>query len=107
MMTVYMEEKENPYSDKFLKDVALNFVAASRDTLNSGLTWFFRLVATHPSVETKILEEMEENLPEVQDDQGETHDLEYNLNKLVYLQGSIVRGISTLFTGTFQSQNCS
>ncbi|KAF4373298.1 hypothetical protein G4B88_007311 [Cannabis sativa] len=89
LMTLYMEEKEKPYSDQFLKDVALNFVAAARDTLTAGLSWFFYLVATHPIIEAKILEEMKENLPTVNDDNNHNKyqffDAE-ELSKLVYLQ---------------------
>ncbi|XP_062105667.1 alkane hydroxylase MAH1-like [Humulus lupulus] len=88
MLTVYMEEKEKPYSDKFLRDVAFSFLAAARDTLTAGLCWFFWLVATHPDIEIKILEEMKEKLG------GNCNNLNYNfkseeLSKLVYLQAAI------------------
>ena len=92
MLSIYLEKKDDPYPDKFLRDVALNFVAASKDTLNSSLTWFFWLIATHPAVEAKILKEMEENLSvDVQYDMN----LELlflkteNLKKLVYLQAAL------------------
>lgn len=49
--------------DNFLRDTAINLLAAGRDTISSGLSWFFWLVATHPSVESKILEEIRKNLP--------------------------------------------
>lgn len=88
IMTMYLKEKENPCSDKFLKDIALSFVAAGRDTLNAGLTWFFWLIATHPSVECKILTEMKENLPEKDDKYG-FYGVE-DLNKLVYLQAVLL-----------------
>ncbi|KAG9451617.1 hypothetical protein H6P81_011582 [Aristolochia fimbriata] len=44
--------------DKFFRDTALSFFAAGRDTLSSGLTWFFLLLCKTPSVEAKILEEL-------------------------------------------------
>ena len=92
MLTIYMEKKGDPYPDKFLRDMAISFVAASKDTLNSSLTWFFWLIATHPSVEAKILEEMRENFPA--DVHGDMN-LELlfskteNLKKLVYLQAAL------------------
>ncbi|KAH6558721.1 hypothetical protein KP509_1Z048900 [Ceratopteris richardii] len=43
--------------DKLLRDSALNFVVAGRDTSAQALSWFFWLVAQHPSVENKIVEE--------------------------------------------------
>lgn len=50
-------------SDKFLRDTAFNFMAAGKDTISACLTWFFWLIATNPSVETKILQEIKVNIP--------------------------------------------
>ncbi|CAN0904113.1 Alkane hydroxylase MAH1 [Linum grandiflorum] len=47
-------------SDKFLRDTALTLIAAGRDTVSSGLTWLLWLVATHPDVEKKIVEEIKQ-----------------------------------------------
>ncbi|XP_052291208.1 alkane hydroxylase MAH1-like [Citrus sinensis] len=70
LLTAYMAEeeeeevKENEQisalrkTDKFLRDTAFNFLGAGNDTISSGLVWFFWLVATHPSVENKILKEI-------------------------------------------------
>ncbi|KAI3862887.1 hypothetical protein MKX03_028753 [Papaver bracteatum] len=44
--------------DIFLRDEMINFWIAGRDTITSGLIWFFWLVSTTPAVETKILEEL-------------------------------------------------
>ena len=49
-------------SNKLLKDTAANLLAAGRDAISAGLTWLFWLVATHPSVEAKILEDVRLNL---------------------------------------------
>lgn len=49
-------------TDNFLRDVSFNILAVGKDTLSSGLVWFFWLVATHPSVENKILEEKKAKL---------------------------------------------
>ncbi|KAK2665989.1 hypothetical protein Ddye_004563 [Dipteronia dyeriana] len=49
-------------SNKTLRDHAFNLMAAGRDTVSACLTWFFWLVATNPSIETKILEEIKEKL---------------------------------------------
>ncbi|KAL5987111.1 hypothetical protein ACLOJK_041107 [Asimina triloba] len=45
-------------SDKFLRDSAVNFMLAGRDTTSSALTWFFWLISNNPRVEMKILEEL-------------------------------------------------
>ncbi|EXC24786.1 Cytochrome P450 [Morus notabilis] len=58
VLTSYLEDEEKeakisgslrPQSDKFLRDTALNFVAAGIASVSACLAWFFRLVATHPS----------------------------------------------------------
>ncbi|XP_061372297.1 alkane hydroxylase MAH1-like [Gastrolobium bilobum] len=73
--------------DKFLRDTAVNLLAAGRDTISAGLSWFFWLVSTHPFVEAKILEEIRENLPETE---GDWKDLGVeSLNRLVYLHAAI------------------
>ncbi|KAM3001429.1 hypothetical protein FF2_037721 [Malus domestica] len=50
--------KKNSYSDKFLQEVALNFILAGRDTSSVALSWFFWLVIQNPQVEEKILSEI-------------------------------------------------
>ncbi|XP_026398350.1 alkane hydroxylase MAH1-like [Papaver somniferum] len=47
-----------PNKDIFLRDEMLTFLIAGRDTITSGLTWFFWLVSKTSAVETKILEEL-------------------------------------------------
>ncbi|KAF7803265.1 alkane hydroxylase MAH1-like [Senna tora] len=74
---IRQEEGKKHVDDKFLRDTAFNLFVAGRDTLTSALTWFFWLVATHPSVEAKILQEMKSN---------------ENSNK-VYLHGAICEAL--------------
>ncbi|KEH22136.1 putative cytochrome P450 [Medicago truncatula] len=82
---------ENKIDDKFLRDTSINLLAAGRDTISSGLTWFFWLVATHPLIEAKILEEIKENLPSREHswkDLGAK-----GLSKLVYLHGALCEAL--------------
>ncbi|KAI3703320.1 hypothetical protein L1987_73289 [Smallanthus sonchifolius] len=46
-------------SKKFLRDTILNLMVAGRDTTSTALSWFFYLLAQHPSVENKIRKEIE------------------------------------------------
>jgi cytochrome P450 len=80
---------KNPIDDenKFLRDTSFNLLAAGRDTISSALTWFFWLVATHPFVEAKILEEIKENLPSRKDN-WKYLGVE-GLNKLIYLHAAL------------------
>jgi cytochrome P450 len=95
LLTIFMKkEKESQvvvHDDKFLRDAAFNLFVAGRDTITSALTWLFYLVATHPLVETKILEEIKENF-------GSINNIEKklgidDLKKLVYLQGAICEAL--------------
>uniref|UniRef100_A0A7N0VF83 Cytochrome P450 n=1 Tax=Kalanchoe fedtschenkoi TaxID=63787 RepID=A0A7N0VF83_KALFE len=46
-------------SVKFLRDVAISFILAGRDTSSSALTWFFWLISSRPEVVEKIRAELE------------------------------------------------
>ncbi|CAL5402445.1 unnamed protein product [Camellia sinensis] len=60
LLTAYMMKNDvfGDSADKFLRHSILNLVFAGRDTTSAALTWFFWLVATNPSVENKIQEEI-------------------------------------------------
>ncbi|KAL2652921.1 hypothetical protein R1flu_021049 [Riccia fluitans] len=45
-------------SDKYLRDIILNFILAGRDTAAVALTWFFWLLPKHPEVEKKMVDEI-------------------------------------------------
>lgn len=57
LLSRFMKKKEC-YSEKFLQEVALNFILAGRDTSSVALSWFFWLVIKNPRVEEKILTEI-------------------------------------------------
>jgi fatty acid omega-hydroxylase len=57
LLSRFMRKKES-YSDAFLRNVALNFILAGRDTSSVALSWFFWLVIQNPRVEEKILREI-------------------------------------------------
>ncbi|XP_059450828.1 alkane hydroxylase MAH1-like [Corylus avellana] len=78
-------------SNKFLRDMAFSLIAAGRDTISSGLTWFLWLVATHPSVEAKILQEMREHLL-VNNEREMNWDIK-EISKLVYLHAAICESL--------------
>ena len=44
--------------DKYLRDIALNFMLAGRDTTAQALIWLLYLVSEHKDVEMKIKEEI-------------------------------------------------
>lgn len=61
LLTVFMrlrDEQRRPFSDKFLRDICVNFILAGRDTSSVALSWFFWLLDRNPDVEDKILAEI-------------------------------------------------
>jgi fatty acid omega-hydroxylase len=52
------DENGSAYSDKFLRDICVNFILAGRDTSSVALSWFFWLLDKNHEVEKKILEEI-------------------------------------------------
>ncbi|XVE66350.1 hypothetical protein DITRI_Ditri08aG0073300 [Diplodiscus trichospermus] len=61
LLTVFMrlkDDKGKPFSDKFLRDICVNFILAGRDTSSVALSWFFWLLEKNPMVEEKIIAEI-------------------------------------------------
>lgn len=61
LLTVFMGLKDDqgrPFSDKFLRDICVNFILAGRDTSSVALAWFFWLLSKNPSVEERIVKEI-------------------------------------------------
>uniref|UniRef100_A0A6N2LID9 Cytochrome P450 n=1 Tax=Salix viminalis TaxID=40686 RepID=A0A6N2LID9_SALVM len=61
LLTVFMglkDENGKPFSDRFLRDICVNFILAGRDTSSVAMSWFFWLLDSHPAAEEKILAEI-------------------------------------------------
>ncbi|TKY69092.1 fatty acid omega-hydroxylase [Spatholobus suberectus] len=61
LLTVFMrlkDENGQAYSDKFLRDICVNFILAGRDTSSVALSWFFWLLHQNPKVEECIVGEI-------------------------------------------------
>ncbi|KAJ0989445.1 hypothetical protein J5N97_007801 [Dioscorea zingiberensis] len=52
------DDLKSRFSDTFLKDFCISFILAGRDTSSVALAWFFWLLHTHPTVENRILDEI-------------------------------------------------
>ncbi|CAL1358162.1 unnamed protein product [Linum trigynum] len=60
LLTQWMvADERGESSDKFLRDFGVTLIAAGKDSVSSVLTWLLWLVAIHPQVEKKIIEEIE------------------------------------------------
>ncbi|GLT33204.1 hypothetical protein SLA2020_078090 [Shorea laevis] len=89
LLTAFMFGESGEKSSRFLRDTAFSLLAAGRDTVASALVWLLWLVATHPSVEEKILEEIKvNNMQANEDSKWKTYSVK-EISKLVYLHGAV------------------
>ncbi|XP_074381074.1 alkane hydroxylase MAH1-like [Apium graveolens] len=87
-------EKEMPGNpDKFLRDTMLSLILGGRDTTSAGLSWFFWLLSRHPLVESKILEEINTNLPSKEVKSWMLLNNKEEMQKLVYLHGALCESL--------------
>lgn len=57
-----IESEKDPenMTDRYLRDIILNFLIAGKDTSANTLTWFFYMLCKHPLIQDKILLEIQE-----------------------------------------------
>ncbi|KAF3451009.1 hypothetical protein FNV43_RR07098 [Rhamnella rubrinervis] len=100
LLTVFMrlkDENGQPFSDKFLRDICVNFILAGRDTSSVALSWFFWLLDQNPDVEDKILGELckivgERNDIDVKEEENSESGVVFRpeeIKKMEYLQAAI------------------
>lgn len=56
-------EDQQHFTNKYLRDMVLNFVIAGRDTTACALSWMFLVLATHPDVQEKLIAEIDAKCP--------------------------------------------
>ncbi|KAI3778628.1 hypothetical protein L2E82_08009 [Cichorium intybus] len=94
LLTIFMglkDEEGKPFSDKFLRDICVNFILAGRDTSSVALSWFFWLLDRNPTVEEKILGEICRIVDE-RKDESESGDLIFRpeeVKKMNYLHAAL------------------
>eukprot|EP01114_Cavostelium_apophysatum_P023509 TRINITY_DN8882_c0_g1_i1.p1 TRINITY_DN8882_c0_g1~~TRINITY_DN8882_c0_g1_i1.p1 ORF type:complete len:516 (+),score=127.62 TRINITY_DN8882_c0_g1_i1:105-1652(+) len=65
LLSRYMCSKDEnglPFSDKYLRDIILNFMIAGRDTTAATLSFLFHSLSQNPRVEAKLIAEIDEKL---------------------------------------------
>lgn len=86
------DENDQPYSDKFLRDICVNFILAGRDTSSVALAWFFWLLTKNPEVEAKIVDEIRRIVKERGEPEKEGGELIFRpeeVKKMEYLQAAL------------------
>ncbi|CAL9088999.1 unnamed protein product [Musa textilis] len=88
--TKLRDETGNPHSDKFLRDICVNFILAGRDTSSVALAWFFWLLSQHQEVEDRILKELREIVAEREGEgEGELVFKPEEVKKMEYLHAAL------------------
>ncbi|MED6182054.1 hypothetical protein PIB30_025130 [Stylosanthes scabra] len=59
-----MESKKEPetMTEKYLRDIIMNFMLAGKDSSANTLTWFFYLLCKNPLIQEKIAQEIRDNV---------------------------------------------
>ncbi|XP_057748716.1 cytochrome P450 86B1 [Arachis stenosperma] len=89
LLSIFMglkDENGEAYSDKFLRDICVNFILAGRDTSSVALSWFFWLLDQNPEVEENIVEEICRVVK-----QREDIDMNMNMKKEEFFEGLTFR----------------
>ncbi|KAL3830642.1 hypothetical protein ACJIZ3_019444 [Penstemon smallii] len=95
LLTVFVgmkDEEGRPFSDKFLRDICVNFILAGRDTSSVALSWFFWLLDKNPEVEERILAEICEIVSEREGEEVTGNDFVFRpeeVKKMDYLQAAL------------------
>ncbi|ELR12900.1 cytochrome p450 superfamily protein [Acanthamoeba castellanii str. Neff] len=56
------DDDGEPFTDKYLRDIVLNFMIAGRDTTSQALTWCFYLLSLNPAAKAKLVAEVDSKL---------------------------------------------
>ncbi|EOA22950.1 hypothetical protein CARUB_v10003687mg [Capsella rubella] len=99
LLTIFMglrDDNGGNFSDKFLRDICVNFILAGRDTSSVALSWFFWLIEKNPEVEEKIMVEICKILEQRDDHGDKKKNMEYEpvfrleeIKKMDYLQAAL------------------
>ena len=74
-------EENNKLTDKYLRDIMINFIIAGRDTTAQSLSWSMYRLCIHSNIQLKIYNEIKEIL--INENQWPTFD---DLKKMKYLE---------------------
>ncbi|KAF1938889.1 cytochrome P450 [Clathrospora elynae] len=79
--------RSNDFSDENLVDQLLTFLAAGHETTSSALTWASYLLSLHPTIQTRLREEIHKTIPNPKALSNPTFDIANLLENMPYLNG--------------------
>uniref|UniRef100_A0ACD5ZP98 Uncharacterized protein n=1 Tax=Avena sativa TaxID=4498 RepID=A0ACD5ZP98_AVESA len=86
------EEDPETMNDRYLRDIALSFLIAGKDTTANTLSWFFYMLCKNPIVQDKVAYEIKESVEWAQEDNMETYTRRLNqgaIDKMHYLHATL------------------
>jgi cytochrome P450 len=92
LLSSYLSDEDRPNPKKFFRDSLINFLAAGRDTITSGLSWFFWALSQNKQVEEKIVHELSSIRHNVTPEGMKSFDLK-ELENLVYFKAAFMESL--------------
>ncbi|KAK8140441.1 hypothetical protein PG984_000507 [Apiospora sp. TS-2023a] len=78
------------FSDSELTDQLMTFLAAGHETTASAMTWAIYMLCLHPEIQTRLRQEIRENLPSMESDDSTVSSLD--IDHLPYL-GAVINEV--------------
>ncbi|KAM7272017.1 hypothetical protein ACFE04_031231 [Oxalis oulophora] len=103
LISRFIRNEEN--SPQFLRDIAISFILAGRDTTSTALTWFFWLLSIHPEVEEKILNELQKIRSRSEKVIGDAYSFD-EIRDMCYLHAAISESMRLYPPVAFDSKKC-
>ncbi|KAF3341491.1 Alkane hydroxylase MAH1 [Carex littledalei] len=92
LLSSYLNDEDIPNSNEFLRDSVLTFLTAGRDTISSGLSWFFWALSQNRQTEENILRELSSARQNITPKGMITFDPE-ELDNLVYFKAAFMESL--------------
>lgn len=91
LVSCFMKMGISP-NEEFLKDMAVSFLLAGRDTSALALSWFFWLLAQHPKAEEKVVQEAQQAISAAKGE-GKPFLTRAELNRMHYLHAALTEAL--------------
>lgn len=84
----YANGERAPPNPQLMRDMAISFIAAGRDTTSQGMSWFLLMMNRYPEVLQKIRQEMADQLPALVQGREAVPSMA-DVEKLTYLEAAV------------------
>lgn len=63
LLALFVQAEEQGFTNKYLRDMCLNFIIAGRDTTACLLSWMFYVLCENPDVQARLIKEIDDRQP--------------------------------------------